>query len=367
VSIYKPRNSPYWHYDFRRRGLRFCGSTQTGDRRKAVAVEEQRKRQADSAAAAIRAAGEKPLSWGLAAARFQAEIGKHYRGGGAKDCLRALAWLTARIGFDTALTAIDGNRVAMLVAIRRGEGVAPATVNRSMTEVLRKVLRRASEAWGCAVPRIAWREHMLAEPQPIVREITVADEERLVAAEREDYVPVRRFAALTGCRMGEIVDLTWPDVDFGNRLIRVTGKGGKSRTIPMTPEIRELLWALRGHHARAVFTYRCVRTSAGRKRGSRYPITREGLKTRARRAGKKAGVAARFHDLRHTFATRVLRGSGNLRVVQTLLGHEDPKTTAKYAHVLAEDLRAAMLVAVGRDAENPEEIPETTERKSSKL
>jgi hypothetical protein len=80
-------------------------------------------------------------------------------------------------------------------------------------------------------------------------------------------------------------------------------------------------------------------------RGQRYPVTEAGLKTAMRRAVPKSGVTNfRFHDTRHTAATRVLRKS-NLRVVQTLLGHSDVKTTTKYAHALKEDVRAALEAA----------------------
>jgi site-specific recombinase XerD len=67
-----------------------------------------------------------------------------------------------------------------------------------------------------------------------------------------------------------------------------------------------------------------------------------------RYGGEAAGLDDfRLHDTRHTRATRLLRTSGNLKLVQQLLGHEDIATTAKYAHATVEDLRAAL----ERDAE----------------
>jgi integrase len=99
-----------------------------------------------------------------------------------------------------------------------------------------------------------------------------------------------------------------------------------------------------------VFTFEAARTRKENHnrtfiRGERYPITDHGLKTAMRRAVAKSGVQNfHFHDTRHTAATRVLRSS-NLRVVQTLLGHSDVKTTTKYAHALKEDVRAALEAA----------------------
>ena len=70
-------------------------------------------------------------------------------------------------------------------------------------------------------------------------------------------------------------------------------------------------------------------------RGERYPITVSGVKTSWRRLRKAAGVSDfRFHDFRHDFATKLLRKTGNLKLVQRALNHADLKTTARYAHVL---------------------------------
>lgn len=83
--------------------------------------------------------------------------------------------------------------------------------------------------------------------------------------------------------------------------------------------------------------------------GERRPITREGLKTAFRRILPAAQIENfRFHDNRHTAATRVLRAGGNLKTVQRLLRHENIATTTKYAHVSDEDVMAAMQAAAER-------------------
>lgn len=121
----------------------------------------------------------------------------------------------------------------------------------------------------------------------------------------------------------------------------------------MSSAVFELLWSMKDHDPVWVFTYIAARTDKRKQRyrGLRYPTTDAGLRTAMRRAVGNAGIAhLRFHDLRHTAATRILRKS-NLRVVQQLLGHSEPSTTAKYAHALSEDIRAAM------DATSPTNIP----------
>src|SRR5690606_25922736 len=121
-------------------------------------------------------------------------------------------------------------------------------------------------------------------------------------------------------------------------------KGGKARTIPMSEASYAMLWRKRNEPTEYAFTYVAARTDKRRKiiKGQHYPLTENGLRSAQRRAIRRGGVANfRPHDARHTAATRVLRKS-NIRVVQNLLGHADVTTTAKYAHAMAEDIRAAL-------------------------
>jgi integrase len=174
----------------------------------------------------------------------------------------------------------------------------------------------------------------------------VDEEAALFTALRPDYHPIVRFALLTGCRLAECVGLTWTDVHWGERLIWVNGKGGKRASIPMPPAVRDLLWPLQGQHPTAVFTYAADRGARAVRKGSRQPVTYEGLKTHWRRAKAASGVPDyRFHDNRHTAATRVLRASGNLHIVKRMLRHEDIATTVKYAHSQHDDVMAAMEAA----------------------
>ena len=81
----------------------------------------------------------------------------------------------------------------------------------------------------------------------------------------------------------------------------------------------------------------------GRVRGQRYPLTINGTKTAWQRMRATAGVKDfRFHDYRHDFGTKLLRDSGNLKLVQKAMNHRDIKSTMRYAHVLDEDVAAAV-------------------------
>ncbi|MGB6948960.1 MAG: tyrosine-type recombinase/integrase, partial [Methyloceanibacter sp.] len=92
-----------------------------------------------------------------------------------------------------------------------------------------------------------------------------------------------------------------------------------------------------------VFTYVAQRTRVGRVKGQRYAMTVSGAKSQWRRLCKKAGVENfRFHDIRHDVGTKLLRDTGNLKLVQRALNHADIKTTTRYAHVLDEEVANAL-------------------------
>lgn len=373
MSTYKRKGSEVYSYDFWLGGRRFLGSTEETTKRAADAVERRKKEEAKADLAQAEAM-DAPKTWELAASRWYLEIGQHHKN--AHVDAACLDWLTKAIGRTTLLVDIDDNRVAALVAKRRSEvrqvgkveartkKVGPATVNRTMTEPLRKVLLRASKVWKVRVADVDWGSHMLDEPQERIREASKAEEASIMSKLERGYDEAVLFAFINGCRRMEIISLRWPMVDFFGRQFTVIGKGDRSRTIPMNQITFDLLWSLRGHDEEYVFTFEAKRTRRHGKRdlvkGQRYPLTEDGLKSAMRRAVPKAGVENfRFHDTRHTAATRVLRKS-NLRVAQVLLGHKDIKTTTKYAHAMAEDVRAAL------EAANPAKSPATRQRKHVK-
>lgn len=346
MPVYRKHGKPEYTFDFKLRGRRFFGPTGTSNKRQAERILEQKRQEALSnlkKAASFTADG--PMTLEIAASRYWLEVGQHLAN--ADDCYRAIGWLLSHFGKQITLDRISDSFIAAMVARRRGDGVSNATVNRTSTVPLRGIMIRAKKTWKVPVFDVEWRRHLLKEPRERVREASQDEERRLLDAMRSDYAPAVRFALLTGCRRMEIVDLKWSRVDFSGRTITIKGKGDKVRILPMTEVVRDLLWSLRGDHPAAVFTYVARRTRTRLKlvRGTRYPITMEGFKTAWRRYRDKSGVENfRFHDTRHTAATRTLR-TGNMKIVQKMLGHEDIATTAKYAHAMIEDMRLAMEAA----------------------
>ncbi len=316
------------------------------------------------------------MAFETAALRWYREIGQHHKN--YETTLRNLDWLKRHLGADTDLRNINDAVVANLVARRRGERVrrkdkdgvihegklvSPATVNRTCTQPLREIMLRARDVWKVSIGDISFGKHMLKEPDERVREASVDEEDAIMQELAPGYDDAVKFAFLVACRRMEILALEWPHVDFFSRRFTLHGKGGKIRTIPMSQEIFDLLWAQRGNHDEKVFTFvaRKTRKKDGLIKGRRYPLTESGLKSAMRRAVPKAGVTNfRFHDTRHTGATRVLRSS-NLRVVQKLLGHADVATTAKYAHALDDDIRNAL-----EAAKSPTKNPTDATREADK-
>lgn len=289
----------------------------------------------------------------VACQRYWSEVGQHAVRPDAVD--RALEWICINLGRDTPLSDVGDAEVARLVSLRRGERVvnvargdegarklvSPATVNRSMTEILRKVIRRAENIWKADVQKIQWKSHILKEPDERIRELRPEEEMALLDELGPIYRALVAFTIRAGLRQANAVLLEWSQVDFGARTITVVAKGSRYHTVQITPAIRELLWAQRGRHEERVWVY-----------DSGEPMTVAAAVSALRRALKRAGIENfRFHDLRHTAATRIVRVSGNLKIAQKLLGHSEIATTARYAHVLDEDMRRAMEAVEEANAE----------------
>jgi len=315
------------------------------NRREAEAVEREERERAKRLVAQTEAA-RTSLRLQDVATRYWTEVGEHHRD--SQRTWYQLARLIEHFGKEKLLTDISDDDVAGLVAWRRGhrrahDGVliSPFTVN-DTTEQLKKLFTRA-KTWGVRFDHEPkWRDHWLKEPEERVRELVGDEAERIEAATRDDYLPIFRLVQATGLRLNECL-LRWEDIDWDAPQIRKRGKRGRLVTRPITSTIRQILWPLRGHHPEYVFTFVATRTHDGRVKGARYPITYNGLKSHWRYLRKRAGlVDFRFHDFRHDFGTKLLRRTRNLKLVQRAMNHAKITTTARYAHVLDDEVADAM-------------------------
>lgn len=166
------------------------------------------------------------------------------------------------------------------------------------------------------------------------------DEPRAIRAEDPPAVRLRDQALMevlygSGLRVGELCGLVIEDLELVERAVRVWGKGAKQRRVPLSEPAVEAIeaWLQRGRPALAG-------PEAGRvvfvnRRGR--PLTPRDLR---RVLDRLAPAPTHPHALRHTYATHLLDGGADLRVVQELLGHADLSTTQGYTHVSKERLRS---------------------------
>ena len=137
----------------------------------------------------------------------------------------------------------------------------------------------------------------------------------------------------SGLRVSEVLQLACTSVDLGSRVVTVVGKGNKQRVVPFGREAARWIEAYL-ERARPLLV-------AGRRHGTLFvnarggPLSRMGFWKLLRDRARAAGLAARVHPhaLRHSFATHLLQGGADLRVVQELLGHASVTTTSIYTHL----------------------------------
>ncbi|HSX60594.1 MAG TPA: tyrosine recombinase XerC [Tahibacter sp.] len=132
----------------------------------------------------------------------------------------------------------------------------------------------------------------------------------------------------SGLRLAELTGLVWNDIDLPQGLVRVLGKGSKTRVVPIGSKAIEALTALHAQ-ARPDAAEPVFRGRSGR------PISPASVRKRLKDWAKAQGVWKRVypHLLRHSFASHLLESSGDLRAVQELLGHADISTTQVYTHL----------------------------------
>ena len=346
MSLYRRPRSPYWHFDFYWRGHRFHGTTKATTRREAEKVEAAERERVRGLVAQIEQA-KTSLRLQDIASRYWTEHGQHLAG--APNTWTLVGVVLEYLGKDKLITDITDDDVARFVAWRRGHRtrnleaaskfISPHTVNHTVT-TLRKLFTRA-KLWGVRFQyEPKWTKHLLKVPTERVRELSDDEADKLDAVMRDDYRPFFNFARASGLRLNECL-LKWNEVE-GKQIVKL-GKGGKRVTVPITSEIADILRSLRGHHPEHVFTFVAQRDYGGHKKGERFPLSYNGVKSHWRYLRRRAGVTGfRFHDFRHDFGTKLLRTSGNLKLVQKALNHANLKTTSRYAHVLDCEVAAAM-------------------------
>jgi integrase len=233
------------------------------------------------------------------------------------------------------LTGQDAERFK----VERLRVAKPATVNRELENLKHMVGKKAIE-WGFLGENPFQGVKLLHVPGRQDRILTHEEEAKLLAAcekVRAPYLrPICVLALHSGARKGEILSLKWSQVDLANRTIHIIeGKTEQSRRyIPMNDTLHGLFTELR-RRRKAQLVFPSPRNPGHRLRDHKVGFAK---------AVRLAGIPhIRFHDTRHTFATRLIRAGVDLVTVQRLLGHTRVGTTARYAHSLFDDKMAAVM------------------------
>ena len=372
MSVYKRKGQETYSFDFTINGVRFTGNTEATRRQEAEKIEASRRKNAEQEVSSNAALRDGPLVIETAIARYWHEVGQH--NAAPLTVATNLDRLKKFFGGGKRLEEIKDNDVARLISWRRAQTVkgrktvrdpnnpkkrlpakpiSPATVNRSTIEPLQKLFNRAKSKWNATFQdEPDWKAHLLKEDQERVREVRPMEEGQVEDAIRADYFPLIEFARCSGLRQAECL-LRKDQVDLLSGRITTIGKGRKTISQPITPEMRAILMAEMANPTEYVFTYRAARAKKGKNgypKGSQQPITSSGLKTLWRRArysrsGSRLPKDLKFHDLRHDFATKLLRETGNIKLVSRALHHSKIETTTRYAHVLDDEVAAGMAAA----------------------
>ena len=246
---------------------------------------------------------------------------------------------------DQELDSITPLLIEQFRAERLKTGVTKSTVNREIT--LMKTMFRLAIDWGLTDANPVTKVRLFSEKDTLKERILMPDEEqRLLAACPVHLRPLVVVALHTGMRRGEILDLRWKQVDLDRGLIRVENtKGGKNRLIPINGILLAEFRALRASQAHSGLVFANPRTRLA------FTEVKRSFKSACRAAGIRD---LRFHDLRHTFATRLIEAGSDIITVKELLGHFSVRVTQRYTHPSQIQKRLAVNLLAQKMATEPQ-------------
>ena len=236
-------------------------------------------------------------------------------------------------------------------------GLSKATRARRLSSI-RQMFRFAhDEGWRADNPAIRIKGPGAVQRLPdalsegdVTRLMDAARSHGRTPAERARAVALLELVYATGMRVTELVSLPVSSVRGDPRMVLVRGKGGKERMVPLSGPAREALVVWLAQRDAAEDKARMAGKPASRHLfpgpGAEGHLTRQHFHLMLKDIAVTAGVSpARVtpHALRHAFATHLLAGGADLRVIQTLLGHADLSTTEIYTHVLDDHLKSLVL------------------------
>jgi len=214
------------------------------------------------------------------------------------------------------------------------QGLGARSIQRLLSAVrsfyrwlMREGLVSGNPAAQVRAPKAARKLPGTLDADSVARLLDISEESPLALRDKA----IMELFYSSGLRLSELADLRWDQVDAASGLVTVTGKGNKTRVVPLGSYAAAALAAwnrVRGQFAG--FDEPCVFVS---NRGR--PISPRTIQSRIRYWARRQGLPQKVHPhlLRHSFASHMLESSGDLRAVQELLGHADISTTQVYTHL----------------------------------
>ena len=261
-------------------------------------------------------------------ARYKSE--GHYSRAGqcAKNFLPIIGELSLSEVTPVVLSAYRTKRIE--------DGVMTSTVVKEL-QFIRRVFSLCKRDW-----QLIWQSPFEFFTMPSannkrVRYLEPGQFEKILVSCPSWLRPIVKLARYTGMRRGNIIGLTWGQVDLQGRVINLEHtKNGERLTVPLSETAHKTLSAMKKTkvvHLGCPYVFH--------QNGE--PLSPGRVSIAFKRACKRAGIDNfRFHDLRHNFASNLVQSGINLYKVQHLLGHKDGRMTQRYAHLTVDNLREAV-------------------------
>jgi integrase len=344
MSLYQRGKS--WYYDFQYRGERYTGNI--GPVSKTVAKEILAKKKAEAVEGRYELPSKKP---GPRLEDFVKEYFEYYRANRRPRSVKRheVSWHAMQPVFGSKrLAEIAPFDLERYRRDRKQAGVSDVSINRELA-FLRHLYSMAI-TWGKTTDNPVKKVRFARENNGRMRVLTPDEEQRLLAQCGPQLKPLVVTALHTGFRASELLSLTWDDVDFCRRLITVRAayaKNGENRSVPMNGV---LLAQLR----------MCTMTipAQGPVFRTHHGTPYRSFRTAFEHAVHTAGIAdLTFHDLRHTFASRLVMSGIDLPTVQALMGHKDISMTLRYTHLSSDHKQRAVKALEGFGEKVPTIFP----------
>ena len=351
MPVLKRPGTNIWHIEFEAHGRRVRRSARTTNKRKAEELERNLRQELHEQVVLNRPVIE-PMTLGEAVVRYvETHLAlKQRRAKTASNDVHLLNKLVEYMGGEgVQLSAITGPQITGIRDQLIRKGRKPATVNRYLA-TLRAILRKARDEWGTLgeVPRIK----LLPQDNERIRWLTLDEEARLLdaACSQPHIHDLIVFLLGTGARLAEALELCWSEVDLKRQprpmVSFLVTKKKIRRSVPLdrrTEHLLRRLYAERPKDEPRVFLRRLPGTPSKGTKPSINPISRpHGAWSTAVKKAKIDDLV--MHDLRHTFASRLIQRKVPIVAVSKLLGHKNLKMTMRYAHLAPDDLDEAISV-----------------------